>query len=81
MDCSWWQWQDTELSRHTGRLVLEGEWQTVHTNETRCRPSKGRRCIPDVIMWVHVETYLNVYEKNDSTNQCAQHKLKIVYKT
>ena len=48
---------------------------------TRCRPSKGRRCIPDVIIEVHVETYLNVYEKNDSTNQYAQHKLKIVYKT
>ena len=43
---------------------------------TRCRQSKGRRCIPDVIIWVHVETYLNVYGKNDSTNQCAQHKQK-----
>ena len=30
---------------------------------------------------VHVETHLNVYEKNDSTNQCAKYKLKIVYKT
>ena len=27
--------------------------------KTRCRPSKGRRCIPDVVIWVHVETYLN----------------------
>ena len=29
-------------------------------NKTRCRPSKGRRCIPDVDIEVHVETYLNV---------------------
>ena len=29
--------------------------------KTRCRPSKGRRCIPDVIIEVHVETHLNVY--------------------
>ena len=28
--------------------------------KTRCRPSKGRRCIPDVDMEVHVETFLNV---------------------
>ena len=42
---------------------------------TRCRPSKGRRCIPDVFIWVHVETYLNVY------GHCEQHKLKIVYRT
>ena len=27
---------------------------------TRCRPSKGRRCIPDVDMEVHIETFLNV---------------------
>ena len=27
---------------------------------TRCRPSEGRRCIPDVDIQVHVETYLNV---------------------
>ena len=26
---------------------------------TRCRPSKGRRCIPDVDIQVHVATYLN----------------------
>ena len=31
------------------------------TQKTRCRPSKGWRCIPDVIIWVHVETYLYVY--------------------
>ena len=48
--------------------------------KTRCRPSKGRRCIPDVIIEVHVETYMNVYEQNDSSNQCAQHKLKIFAK-
>ena len=29
-------------------------------NQTRCRPSKGRRCNPDVDIYVHVETYLNV---------------------
>ena len=29
-------------------------------NQTRCRPSKGRRCIPDVDIKVHVETYFNV---------------------
>ena len=29
-------------------------------NCNRCRPSKGRRCIPDVIISIHVETYLNV---------------------
>ena len=30
------------------------------TKTTRCRPSKGRRCIHDVDIQVHVETYLNV---------------------
>ena len=32
----------------------------VGISKTRCRPSKGRRCIPDVDMEVHVETFLNV---------------------
>ena len=32
----------------------------VTSLSTRCRPSKGRRCIPDGVIWVHVETYLNV---------------------
>ena len=27
---------------------------TSETFQTRCRPSKGRQCIPDVIIWVHV---------------------------
>ena len=31
----------------------------TQTFETRCRPSKGRQCIPDVDIEVHVETYLN----------------------
>ena len=31
-----------------------------HDTVTRCRPSKGRRCIPDVDIEVHVENYLNV---------------------
>ena len=31
----------------------------LNTDETRCRPSKGRRCIPDVVIEVHVETYLH----------------------
>ena len=28
-------------------------------NIKRYRPSKGRRCIPDIVIQVHVETYLN----------------------
>ena len=28
---------------------------------TTCRPSKGRRCIPDVVIYVLVETYLNYF--------------------
>ena len=32
----------------------------------RCRPSKGRRCIPDVIIWVHVK--LIIVYKHDSRN-------------
>ena len=36
-------------------------FQNIQKNDkTRCRPSKGRRCIPDVDIKVHVETYLNV---------------------
>ena len=31
----------------------------IHLLLTRCQPSKGRRCIPEVVIWVHVETYLN----------------------
>ena len=36
-------------------------FQNIQKNDkTRCRPSKGRRCIPDVDIKVNVETYLNV---------------------
>ena len=41
---------------------------------TRCRPSKGRRCIPDVDMEVHVETYLNV-----DLSSSAQVKIQVKF--
>ena len=40
---------------------------------TRCRPSKGRRCIPDVDIWVHVETYLNDFSSS------AQVKIQVEF--
>ena len=33
----------------------------VIEQKIRCPPSKGRRCVPDAIIEVHVETYLYVY--------------------
>ena len=47
---------------------------TVTTIETRCRPSKGRRCIPDVDIEVHVETYLNV-----DLSSSAQVKIQVKF--
>ena len=41
---------------------------------TRCRPSKGRRCIPDVDMEVHVETFLNV-----DLSSSAQVKIQVKF--
>ena len=42
--------------------------------ETRCRPSKGRRSIPDVDIKVHVETYLNV-----DLSSSAQVKIQVKF--
>ena len=44
-----------------------------HTETTRCRPSKGRRCIPDVDIQVHVETYLNDFSSS------AQVKIQVKF--
>ena len=41
---------------------------------TRCRPSKGRRCIPDVDIQVHVETYLKV-----DLSSSAQVKIQVKF--
>ena len=41
--------------------------------KTRCRPSKGRRCIPDVDIQVHVETYLNDFSSS------AQVKIQVEF--
>ena len=46
----------------------------INHNITRCRPSKGRRCIPDVDIWVHVETYLNV-----DLSSSAQVKIQVKF--
>ena len=42
------------------------EIQDFVSIQTRCRPSKGRRCIPDVIIWVPVK--LIIVHKHDSRN-------------
>ena len=42
--------------------------------KTRCRPSKRRRCIPDVDIEVHVETYLNV-----DLSSSAQVKIQVKF--
>ena len=42
-------------------------------SKTRCRPSKGRRCIPDVDIEVHVETYLNDFSSS------AQVKIQVEF--
>ena len=42
--------------------------------KTRCRPSKGRRCIPDVDIEVHVETYLKV-----DLSSSAQVKIQVKF--
>ena len=42
---------------------------------------KAENTAVTLLKLVMVENYLNVYGWNDSTNQCAQYKLKIVYKT
>ena len=50
-------YMNTCIAIWTPALLYQGIFNIL----TRCRPSKGRQCIPDVIIWVHVETYLNVY--------------------
>ena len=69
----WWIFPDSSASSpwpfespaHNDSKVRTFKWGPQTTkkriNKTRCRPSKGWRSIPDVIIWVHVETYLNVY--------------------
>ena len=56
------------MSRPTWMLISALQHKSKYNSnsisnffETRCRPSEGRRSIPDVIIEVHVETYLNIY--------------------
>ena len=53
------------------RWKFLSEWKKY--SKTRCRPSKGRRCIPDVDIWVHVETYLNDFSSS------AQVKIQVEF--
>ena len=48
-----------------------GKMRVEKSLPTRYRPLKGRRCIPDVAILVHVETYLNV-----DLNSSAQVKIQ-----
>ena len=48
--------------------------------KTRCRPSKGRRCIPDVVIEVHVETYLNDFSSSAQVKIQVKLNFKLFWK-